>query len=86
MSIYPGLNLVPLDEPLETIIIETWHDGVKSHEIKLSSLVKSFNSLQRTSSHYNWGHIKELSGDLLNLQTNEGSVSVNLRSGTVQFN
>lgn len=86
VSIYPGLNLVPLEQPLETIIIETWHDGVKSHEIKLSDLVTSIDALERTSSNYNWGHMKGLSGELLNFQTNEGSVSVNLQSGKVQFN
>ena len=83
ISTYPGLNLVGLHSPLETVIVEVFDNGEKKQTVKLKELIKSFNSLQKTSSHYQWGSIKSLNGTILEIVTKEGEILFNYKTGII---
>lgn len=86
VSLYSGLNLVPLENPLDTIILKVWVDGKKKRDIPLGDILNSISSLERTSSHYNWGYLKSILDDRAIFETVEGRVFVDLISGKVSVN
>lgn len=74
---HEGINLVPLRKPLGVEILAFWRRGKAVRAYRLSDLVASKKSLQRTASHYRWGSYEgfDAAGDF-HVSTVEGVVLV----------
>ena len=83
ISLYPGLNLLPLDVSNNEVMIEVWKNGHIFHQVKLSSLINSMSSLERTVPHYHWGMFKEVKGDIIYMKTVEGTAEFNFMNGKI---
>lgn len=53
---YDGLNLLPLDYHEDDSILWIYYRGRLIRAVALSEVIEDFSSLQRTVSHYLWGH------------------------------
>jgi hypothetical protein len=48
--------LIPLDHPDDTEILTFWRHGKALRRFKVRDILHDTHHLQRTSSHYTWGH------------------------------
>lgn len=85
IAFHPGLNLIPLDSNSQTVMIQIWKAGGIETTITLGELIKSMDSLERTTSHFNWGYVKNISDEEIEIQTVEGLVKVNISDGKILF-
>lgn len=53
---YDGLDLLPLDYRQDDLILRIYRRGVLVRAVALNEVIDDFSSLQRTESHYYWGH------------------------------
>ena len=57
-TLYGGLDLVSLDAPDSLELITFWTDGKKLRAVTLGEIAPQRSVLERTTSHYAWGHIE----------------------------
>ncbi len=55
---YKGLSLLRLDYQPNTTMITFWRRNQLIRQLALSDVIIAFSNLQRTVSHYRWGHIE----------------------------
>jgi hypothetical protein len=53
---YDGMNLLPLDYSPDMVILTFYRRGAPVAEVTLDDVIDDFAALERTVSHYNWGH------------------------------
>jgi hypothetical protein len=53
---YDGLNLLPLDYRRDQVILAFYRRGALLEAVPLEEVIADFASLERTLSHYQWGH------------------------------
>jgi hypothetical protein len=53
---YDGMNLLPLDYSPDLVVLTFYHRGTPIAEVTLDQVIDDFGALERTVSHYNWGH------------------------------
>lgn len=80
---FAGLNLLPKSVKPNQVMLSIYYKGKLQHTITLSQLLYSLDSLQPTVSHYHWGSIDHVSDFHIRLDTVEGMVEVDLKSGEV---
>jgi len=85
IAFHPGVNLIPLDSQSQTIMIQIWKSGEKKVTITLGELLKSMDSLKRTVSHFNWGHVKTISDNEIEIETVERDIKVSIPDGRIRF-
>jgi hypothetical protein len=66
VTVYDGLNLLPLDHTPELVLLTFWREGREIAKVTVKDIAPSRSSLRRTISHYHWGDILGLddSGEL----------------------
>jgi hypothetical protein len=53
---YDGMNLLPLDYSPDLVILTFYRRGAPVAEVTLDDVIDDFAALERTVSHYLWGH------------------------------
>ncbi len=53
---YDGMNLLPLDYSPDLVILTFYRRGKPVATVTLDEVIDDFAALERTVSHYNWGH------------------------------
>jgi hypothetical protein len=85
VSGYGGLNLIPLDTKPSQVMLTIFKNGELHKEITLGALISNMKSLEKTSSHLNWGYINSVNNYSIELKTVEGRAIVSLESGLVEY-
>jgi hypothetical protein len=59
---YDGVNLLPENFSRDTALLSFYRNGVLIRSVTLAELVKDMSKLERTVSHWSWGHYVGLEG------------------------
>lgn len=60
---YDGVNLLPLDYRKDQVMLSFYDRGKLIREVRLNELVTDFSKLEKTASHYQWGHYLGINAD-----------------------
>ena len=59
---YDGVNLLPENFSRDTTLLSFYRSGVLIRRVTLADLVKDLSKLERTVSHWSWGHYVGIEG------------------------
>lgn len=57
VTVYDGLNLIPQDYSDDLTMLSFWQHGKLLRKVSLKEIVPGRHLLQKTVSHYAWGHV-----------------------------
>jgi len=84
---YDGMNLVPVDVTLKEPVLFFYNKGQLVRTVTLGDLYKHKSQLERTVSHFAWGHIPGINkaNQLVVELVNGRKVALAASSGKVQL-
>jgi hypothetical protein len=77
---YSGLNLLSEDYKPEWTAISIYYKGKLIKDFQFKELIIDFSKLQKTASHYYWGSIIGLYGNIFKIETVEAILSINIEN------
>jgi hypothetical protein len=60
---YDGVNLLPLDYKKDEVMLSFYDRGKLIRHVRLNEMISDFSKLEKTVSHYQWGHYLGLNQD-----------------------
>jgi hypothetical protein len=82
---YHGLNLLPIDYNISTVMLKIWKEGKLQYSLKLRDIFKDFGKLERTVSHYHWGFYEGFddAGNFIIKTVEKRSLAIDIKTGKI---
>ncbi len=80
-----GFNLLPIDYDISTVMLRIWKGGKLQFSLKLIDIIKDFDKLERTVSHFHWGTYEGFNadGNFIIKTVEKRRLAINIKTGKI---